>query len=183
MLRSVSHSYWRILSPSECTIVNTTASLGHSASPLTALICLYLTLHFPSSRTSSLDSNSMLDPRKDRQTGLLQHRPSAVAGTCPVVVVLVGSTWAVVAGRTVPVVGRSPVLVAGMGWESRSSCCQALVGCSSLGGPFGPAAMGHHHRPAVAAGDGGMRVARPVVMSVNVHLRLRRCRESGCGAA
>jgi hypothetical protein len=110
----------------------------------------------------------MLDPRKVRQTSLRRLRPFAVVGTCPVVVVLADSTWAVVAGRTVPVVGlpvvgHSLVLAAGMGWANHSSCCRALVGCSSLGVPSGPAATGHHHRPAVAAGDGGMRVARPVV--------------------
>jgi hypothetical protein len=112
----------------------------------------------------------MLDPRKDRQTGLLQHRPSVVVGTCPVVVVLVGSTWAVVAARTVPVVGRSPVLAAGMGWGSRSNCCQALVGCSSLGGPS-VGRVGHHHSERLGGTRAVRLVVRPMMMSANVHAR------------
>lgn len=84
--------------------------------------------------------------------------------------VLAGSTWAVEAGRIVPVVGRSLVLAAGMGWASRSSCCRARRDYrSSPGVPSGPA-MGLHYKLAVVAAGVCMKVVRPMVLSVSVYL-------------
>jgi hypothetical protein len=132
-------------------------------------------------KTSNPDSNSMLDPRKDQRTDLRHRRcPFAAAGTCPAAVVLAGSTCPVVAGhtgqvvvdRTGPAVGRSPGLVAGMGWASRS--CWVLVGCSSLVDP--------RRTPAGVAGGAGTKAVRPAKVSVVV-----RCRTMWdgmrCGAA
>jgi hypothetical protein len=112
----------------------------------------------------------MLDPRIVLRTSLRQLRPSVVVGTCPVVVVLAGSTWAVVAGHTVPVVGHSPVLAAGMGWANHSSCCRALVGCSSPGEPF-VGRVGRHHSERLEDRQAVRLAVRPMVISANVHVR------------
>jgi hypothetical protein len=97
-------------------------------------------------RTSSRDSNSRQDQRKDRRTGHLRHHRFSVAavGTCPVVEGLAGSTFAAGEVRIGLGEGRSP------GLEEASRSSEGALGCSS------PA--DRHRRPAE-----GMRVVvRPV---------------------
>jgi hypothetical protein len=97
-------------------------------------------------RTSSRDSNSRQDQRKDRRTGHLRHHRFSVAavGTCLVVEGLAGSTFAAGEARIGLGEGRNP------GLEEASRSSEGALGCSS------PA--GRRHRPAE-----GMRVVvRPV---------------------
>jgi hypothetical protein len=122
------------------------------------------------SRTSSLDSNNMPDLRRDRQTGPLLRHPSVavVAGTCPEAVVLVGSTWAVVADHIVPVGGRSLVLAAGMGRARLdNSRCRGPGCCNNLEAPSGPGRRTGHRGLA----RGTKEVVRPVIMSANIYAR------------
>lgn len=99
----------------------------------------------PPLRTSSRDSNSRQDQRRDQRTGRRRHRclSAAAVGTCPVAVVLAGSTFAAGAG-----IGLGAARSPGLAEASRSS--EAALGCSSPAG-----------RRRTSAG--GMRVAvRPV---------------------
>jgi hypothetical protein len=92
-------------------------------------------------------------------------------GTYPGVGVLAGSTCpaAALAGRTGPEAVRSPGLVAGRGWASRTGW--AAVGCSSPGAASGPASQ-DLRRPAVVAVDVEVvctqAAVRPEALSANV---------------